>query len=472
MKRFSKVFGNITRARSAKVPLVNLNRDCRGQAKVSLLLIAFAAIIVGITACGNLFGDKDDDSKSDDDESKSANEYNSAGNFTINNFAQLELFAKIVAGTTGPNGPAQSDFTGRTVTLNADIDMSDQEWEGVGYNNVKSIPFNGTFDGNNKTISGLQKGQYGFFVSIGERGIVKNLNFVGVDVQSSALTGTNNGKIQNVSIKGRIDYRSTPGGVVGSNYGIVENCNFSGDISGGYAAGGIVAYNDTAGIVRNCFVTGSIATWAEQGTGGIVGQNLGTVEKCYTTCNVTGSNGVTGGNVGGIVGQNWPSGIIKNCYATGDVFGGGNTGGVVGASTYSGNYASSGMVQNCYATGNVTGTSRVGGITGGIGRVQNCVALNPSITATKNDYSGYGYGGRVSGTSDNSNNCSNNYALKDMQVSTTANVTVEPDENGIHGADVEAVEYNTQTWWVIEIDGWDFDTVWQWDSASNLPKLR
>ena len=47
------------------------------------------------------------------------------------------------------------DFSGKTVKLTDDIDLGSQEWTPIGddgYNNL----FSGTFDGNGKTISGLQ----------------------------------------------------------------------------------------------------------------------------------------------------------------------------------------------------------------------------------------------------------------------------------------------------------------------------
>jgi len=50
-------------------------------------------------------------------------------------------------------------------------------------------------------------------------------------------------------------------------------------------------------------------------------------------------------------------------------------------------------------------------------------------------------------------------------------VPVTSNANDIHGEDVEAPEYNTQSWWTSTVN-WDFNTVWQWDSSGNLPKLR
>ena len=73
--------------------------------------------------------------------------YNSATEFTIADAGDLAQFSKMVnEGNT---------FQGKTVKLTADIDLENQEWTPIGddgYNNL----FSGTFDGNGKTISGLQ----------------------------------------------------------------------------------------------------------------------------------------------------------------------------------------------------------------------------------------------------------------------------------------------------------------------------
>ena len=436
MKCFSKICGN-------------LNQDCRRQAKVPLLIIAMIAVIgFGVTACDNILGSKDDD-----DSSAEYGWYGkgSANTFTINNFTQLAELAKIVNGSTVYDGPAQSDFKGKTVTLSADIDMSGKSWNGIGssYTSFSPHPFNGTFDGNNKTISGLHTGNQGFFGLIGENGIVKNLVFVDLSVNGSdgagGLTRTNRGKIQNININGSGN-GSSIGGVVCFNYGIVENCNFSGTITSNLGgASGIANSNYTSGVVRNCYVTGSV------NGGGIVDTNFGTVQNCYTTCSAT---------RGGIAASNINGGTIKNCYATGNITGPNSVGGVVGDN-------GNGMVQNCYATGNVNGTYSVGGITGSNGTVQNCVALNPSITASTTNPSLRDNTGRVRGGG--SSSLLNNYGSSGMTLPSF--VTVTSNANGIHGTDVLASDYNSQTWWTTAVN-WDFTTVWQWDSTRNLPKLR
>jgi hypothetical protein len=421
-----------------------------------ILLIAMIAVIgLGVSGCEAFLGGEDDDNSSTKEYGWYGN--GSASNFNISNFTQLEELAKIVQGYAGLDGP--KNFTGKTVTLTANIDMSGKSYNGIGDPYNSGYPFNGTFDGSNKTISGLNMGNRGFFGLIGENGVVKNLNFVDLNINGGdgggGVTKTNRGKIQNITItNGYVN--GIPGGVVFDNYGIVENCSFSGDISGS-RSGGIASWNMNSGIIRNCYVTGSITGNME--TGGIVGDNRGTVENCYTTCNING-----GAGTGGIAGYN--AGTVKNCYATGNISGDMRIGGVVGEN-------GNGRIQNCYAIGSVTGNRSVGGITGESGTVQNCVALNPSITA-REELSWYIAISRI-GYADSSGSFSNNYGLKGMILKSSYDdqdvEDVTSDADGIHGADVEAPVFNNQSWWTTTVN-WDFNTVWQWDSARNLPKLR
>ena len=87
-------------------------------------------------------------------------------------------------------------------------------------------------------------------------------------------------------------------------------------------------------------------------TGGLVGDNNGTITNCYST----GSVNVTGDRVGGLIGDNI-GGTVSNCYSTCSVNGTGNVGGLVG-------YHFSGTVSNCYSTGSVNGSGTVGGLVG------------------------------------------------------------------------------------------------------------
>ncbi|MCL1946008.1 MAG: hypothetical protein FWF51_02490 [Chitinivibrionia bacterium] len=434
--------------------------------KKPIFVAILACIVLFVAGCG-FFDDNDDD----------GGWYGngSAGNYNIGTVAQLIQLAEIVNGTykSGDITLPADDFKDKTVTLTADINLNNQEWKMIGASNRT---FNGTFDGDNKTISNLNSTKYSkrFFYKIGEHGTVKNIVFTDLNISSSSesvggLINENRGKIQNISIIDgtvSVNDNGSAGGIVRYNYdyGIVENCNFSGSVSAYYGAGGIAISNSANGIIRNCYVTGAVTTRGNSGTGGIVGSNSGTVKNCYTTCSVTGGT-FLGYEIGGIVGIN--IGTVENCYTTGNISGTYRIGGIVGIGESA---MRVGTVKNCYATGNVTGDSNLGGITGAYGTVQNCVALNSSITSTKTSSSI----GRISSY----NNTLNSYASNGMVTKTlNSNITAKSDANGIHGADVESSNYNSQEWWTTASNWdseslWDFTNVWECDNTINLPKLR
>ena len=83
MKNVFKFFGNLNRAQSAKVPLLNLNRAHR--AKAPLLIIAFVAVIgFSLAAC--------DDDKGGGNNNNSSNNNNSGNN---NSGGKIEKSIKI-----------------------------------------------------------------------------------------------------------------------------------------------------------------------------------------------------------------------------------------------------------------------------------------------------------------------------------------------------------------------------------------
>ena len=177
--------------------------------------------------------------------------------------------------------------------LTDDIMLDNSEkWTPIG----SRYHFEGIFDGNGHTISGLyidsRNSIVGFFGSVGPNGIVKNLAVEGTVTSTNSSAGV--------------------GGVVGENKGTIENCSNRSDVksSGNNAyVGGIVGHND-GGTVKNCQNTNTV-TYRGFSVGGIVGRNDATVENCYNSgeINVTSSNA----RVGGVAGDNY-SGDVINCY--------------------------------------------------------------------------------------------------------------------------------------------------------------
>ena len=214
------------------------------------------------------------------------------------------------------NEAAQKDKS-INCTLSADINMAGKEWTPIGTDENNS--YNGTFDGNGKTITGLtvnqsEKNYAGLFGCLGSDGKVQNLTLENVHISGAFYVGS----------------------VVGTNFGTVSGCTASGNITGTESCiGGVVGQNK--GTVTGSTVSGNISS--NQYTGGVVGENFGTVSACY--------------------------------HATGDVTGNVNyVGGVVGWNYY-------GTVTACYhVNGNVTATYKwvgsVAGYNGGVGSVTAC----------------------------------------------------------------------------------------------------
>ncbi len=183
--------------------------------------------------------------------------------------------------------------------------------------------------------------------------------------------------------------------------GIIERLGIvAADITGFISVGGVAGTIDY-GTVRRCFVTGRVT--ANHSVGGIAGSlsgTIGKVEDCYVAASVTGTASTS--YVGGVVGRPGASNnpTVSRCYALGQGRGPDKVGGVVGYAPY--------------------------------GTVQNCAALNPSVSGTSNV-------GRVVGSIEATATLSGNYAFSGMTGSTFTKKTA----TGLDGADKTAAELKT-----------------------------
>ncbi len=307
--------------------------------------------------------------------------YNAPGTaanpFFVTNEADLR---KVGTGTDGWTLSAHYRQT-QNITLTNNLSV-------IGTNINK---FTGSYDGNEKTISGLTMTRtsvsyFGLFGYIGSDGIVKN-----VTVTNGSITGTAS---------------SYFGGIAGQNEGTIENCSFSGTVNGDTTSdnvGGIVGENSSTGTVSNSINNATVK--GRDQVGGVVGQNNGTVINSSNNDSVTGNN-----QTGGIAGT--AQGKIENCYNTGTVTGNQQVGGIAGTNVGSGNYiknsyntanvtSSAGTSSNlggivgfnqanttveyCYNTGNLFGPNAVGGIAGNVAAgstVRYCVSLGERVTGS------------------------------------------------------------------------------------------
>lgn len=196
----------------------------------------------------------------------------------------------------------------------ADIDLRTitKSIGSVYYNqNDVSGNFNGTYDGNGKTITynanfnaNLEYEYYNGYASYG-------------------LFGVNNGVIKNLKvIANNVSFQGDAldlGLVCGCNLGEISNCEVNGTISNGAKYTGLVAGRSRGenSIIENCIAVGSL-----KGTkfiGGIVGLSQGTIKACSFVGDITsygyresGDNGIEYyAYVGGIAGQ----GTVISSYA-------------------------------------------------------------------------------------------------------------------------------------------------------------
>ncbi len=163
------------------------------------------------------------------------------------------------------------DFAGKTVKLVNDITLnSTLQWEPIG---TQAAPFKGTFDGSQKTISGLYynnaSGKHvGLFGEI-DTATVKNLRLNNASITSTSdsgvLAGTvKNSTIYNIYVDGSA-VRSVMrlGGMVGTQFGgSIKNCGVSAKVFGtGMNIGGIVGY--TTGEVDNCAANAQLSEFTQ-----------------------------------------------------------------------------------------------------------------------------------------------------------------------------------------------------------------
>ena len=245
-----------------------------------------------------------------DDDSMKENVYE------ISNAGQLYWFAGLVNGTL--DGVEQNTLANAILTAN--ITVNENLLDSLQYdakNNVSNgsdfiswtpiadwmgnhtTQYSGTFDGNNKTVSGLyfngDSTCIGLFGSSESDGNIKN-----VGVVDSYFKGND-----------------SVGGVCGNNAGTITNCYNAGNltaIESSATIGGICGYNN-GGTVTNCYNTGTVtATGSAASVGGVCGCSIELISNCYNIGTVTATS--SDADISGICGYNF--GPIKNCYYLAD----------------------------------------------------------------------------------------------------------------------------------------------------------
>lgn len=214
------------------------------------------------------------------------------------------------------------------------------------------------------------------------------------------FTGSINGQghvISGLNINRQMDYV----GLVGymTETGRLENIGLTSVsiLGGALKIGGLIGEN--FGTVTKCYIIGKISgSYFPDGVGGLIGSNEGTVSKCYAMGEVLQSKELCSYNLGGLIGSN--KGMVVQCFATGPVSGGEHIGGLIGENE--------GSVTKCYATGALSGqdtgffdvSEEVGGLIGlNKGTVTQCYATGTVLIPKSPYLVNYSIGGLMGANS-------------------------------------------------------------------------
>ncbi len=219
---------------------------------------------------------------------------------------------------------------------------SEKGWLPIGADDLirDASVFNGTFDGNGKTVSNMCIGsaetpdtslyRLGLFGYVNTAAVIRDLGVTSFSIYSncysvgagglaSALYGTVDHCYASGSIY--LAFNGTAGGLVAGNYTTtITNSWADVDLSlqGGGYSGGLVGFNN--GYIGNCGATGNIQGGTNPYAGGLVGYNMSydsnpNIENCYATGDISGSGW---GYVGAICADNYLSTAFSNCYRNAD----------------------------------------------------------------------------------------------------------------------------------------------------------
>ena len=164
--------------------------------------------------------------------------------------------------------------------------------------------YQGTFDGNGKTISNLYiinaaSSSVGFF-GYAEKGSIKNITFDNAKVKSTVdhYTGILAGfgelciienikTLANCSVEGK----NGVGGIAGMASGDIGNCENHAMVNGANSVGGIVGdYRESGKSIISCANYG-VVTGTGNSVGGIAGDfGSGTIQNCANYCDITGAD--------------------------------------------------------------------------------------------------------------------------------------------------------------------------------------
>src|SRR5574344_1069581 len=269
-------------------------------------------------------------------ENMASHKSNADSYYEISTPVQMKWFEYYVNATTS--------HAATNARLMADIDLSSICGANVGTGGTNWMPianiaagyqdrtpkklYTGTFDGNNKTISGLY--------------------IHGDNSYYNALFRYNGGTIKNLTVDVDIDARDFDAAIAYDNFGTISHCTSKGKIKGVTQVGGLVTINN--GIIEYCTNEVAIISTLSARLGGIAELNIKEVKYGINKGTVSSTEGSM---AGGIVANN--GGTVSNCANLATVSSKGYAGGIIGNATY-------GTINNCY---NIADVTSLGGIKDG-----------------------------------------------------------------------------------------------------------
>ena len=260
-----------------------------------------------------------------------------------------------------------------SATLTKDIDLAEfchakdgtkytkeVSWTPIGNSDNIENMYQGTFDGNGKTIRNLYINDISEYIGIpceagffgyAEKGSIKNITFDNAKVKTTAddyctgiLVGVAGSCIENIKIlvNCSVEGKNYVGGIAGRANGDIDNCENHAMVNGANFVGGIVG-------------------------------NYVFSDKSITSCANYGVITGTRDKVGGIAGD-FNSGTIQNCANYGDITGTFYVGNLIGC-------AAECNLNNVLGTGNVTATSNKGQAGLLVGNIENSSSTASGILA-------------------------------------------------------------------------------------------
>ncbi|MBQ3714279.1 MAG: InlB B-repeat-containing protein [Fibrobacter sp.] len=304
---------------------------------------------------------------------------NADGCYLISTPQELYGFAAIVNGSDG-----MSKNTKACGKLINDIIVNENTFVAVdsccrsGLTSWTSlIKFEGSFDGNGHTISGLYQYFYGnasdtyigFVWKSAGNAVIKNL--IIKESIFSARESTVGGlvtevtegstlSIENTHVDARVIGGYTIGGLIAEAYGsvVIDGTSFVGEFTSAFFVGGLIGrVRDNSEVsITNSHTNAKFANQDYQNAGGIVGSVYGkiTIKKSYADGTVEGRSGAAG-----LIGETTGRTFISESYNVATVNGGGRAAGLVGH--FGGDTL---IIANSYNVGSLNSTGRVGGLVG------------------------------------------------------------------------------------------------------------